>query len=111
MAFENVENNLIVLFGVAGPVNMNTVCLSIPGKLLQIIIEIRERMEFYVGSEISHFLPFRYFRRYFVAPHAGFPKTAVMHFAVGGVLYELCSELYLIDLFHGFASPLRISVI
>ncbi len=56
---ENFIDNPVMLLGVLGPVDVDSVLLHPCFRHLQIAVEICEGVEFYLRCEIAHFLPFR----------------------------------------------------
>ena len=89
MTAEYVEDNLVVLLGVPRPVHVDAVGLRVGYELLKVPVQIRERMQFYLGCEFAHLLPFGYGGGDLVATHARLPQTAVVRFAVRAAVYEL----------------------
>ena len=78
-----------MLFGVSCPVHVDAVGFRVGYELLQVPVQILERMQFYLGCEFAHLLPFGYGGGDLVATHARLPQTAVVRLAVGAPFYEL----------------------
>lgn len=81
------------------PVDRDSMRLQIVFKLLEIRVEVAQRMLFNLRGKAAHLFPFGHSGRYFVTAHTSSPKTTVVAFAVGCVGNEFGAEFHLINLF------------
>ena len=110
MCTKYVEHYRVVFCGICCPMHMYAVGSGVAFEFFKIFIKPRECMPFDIGCEGTHLLPLGDCRGNIIASHSGRPQASVVALAVGCVFYKSFSELYLIDLSHGLASPFSSSV-
>ena len=97
MVAQDVVDDLVMLGGVARPMHMDAVRPRIGLELLEIFVEMRERVFLDGGGKRAKLLPFGNAMHFAVALLAQIPEPLVMHFLVFGGGNEARGRFRLVD--------------